>query len=270
MMKLSPEDIRFFKEEGYLIKRKVMDETLMAKARNRLWDNKPPELDRNNPETWLGPIKEYKGNIDVEGDKSRDTIGKGDYGHKFGWQFRSIGVEDWIVKMLAMDPTIWGMAEQLLGVGKIQIPESIRGIYCRLPEGNIPPELYTCHTDAHAFHLGVVGYIDTVPPHGGGFTVWPKSHRTFYYDYQTQHGNDQSDEYKKDIERFNKQPYVDCHGEAGDIVFWHHRLAHSVGHNRSKVIRKAVLYDFRRVDLEEKTGEPPCENMWRDWPGIRE
>jgi hypothetical protein len=47
-------------------------------------------------------------------------------------------------------------------------------------------------------------------------------------------------------------------------------LAHTAGHNRAQVIRKAVLYDFRKVDLEEKTEEPPCENMWRDWPGIRE
>jgi hypothetical protein len=26
-----------------------------------------------------------------------------------------------------------------------------------------------CHTDGHPFHLGVVGYIDDVPPGGGSF-----------------------------------------------------------------------------------------------------
>ncbi len=269
-MKLSPEEISFFKEEGYLIKRKVMDEALMAKARDRLWDNKPVELDRNKPETWVGPIKAYKGKIDVKGDKSRDSIGKGNEGQNFRWHFRSIGDEDWIVRMLATDPSIWAMAEQILGVGKVQIPDQIRGIYCSLPEGDIPLQPHRCHTDAHAFHLGVVGYIDDVPPNGGGFIVWPKSHRTFYHAYQTQHGNDQAVQYDECIEKFNQLPYVECHGEAGDIVFWHHRLAHTAGHNRSQVIRKAVLYDFRKVDLEEKTKEPPCEDMWRDWPGVQQ
>jgi len=259
-MKLSPEEINFFKEEGYLIKRKVMDEKLMAQARDRLWENKPSELDRHKPETWVGPIEKYR---EKEGVKGND-------GGDFRWQYRSIGDEDWIKRMLATDPTIWGMAEQILGEGNLQIPDRIRGIYCTLPEGDIPLRRHRCHTDAHAFHLGVVGYIDDVPPNGGGFIVWPKSHRTFYYAYQTQHGNDHAVQYDECIDKFNQLPYVDCCGEAGDIVFWHHRLAHTAGYNRSQVIRKAVLYDFMKLDLEEKTGEPPCENMWRDWPGILE
>ena len=260
MIKLSNEEIEFFKEEGYLIKRKVMNEDLMVQARNRLWEKAPPELDSNNPDTWIGPIKEYH---------ERDDC-KGDDGKLFRWYYRSIGDEGWIVRMLATDPSILYMVEQILGKGNIQTPDRIRGIYCTLPEGNTPPRPVICHTDAHAFHLGVVGYIDDVPPNGGGFMIWPKSHRTLYYDYCTQHGNEETNQYAEHLKEISEQPYVDCYGEAGDIIFWHHRLAHAAGSNRSRVIRKAVLYDFRRVDLEEKTGEPPCGNMWRDWPGILE
>ena len=36
-MALSVEELRFFKRNGYLIKRKVMDPDLMAQARRRLW-----------------------------------------------------------------------------------------------------------------------------------------------------------------------------------------------------------------------------------------
>ena len=55
MIKLTPDEIRFFRDEGYVIKRKVMDEGLMAQARDRLWDNPPPGIDRNDPNTWRGP-----------------------------------------------------------------------------------------------------------------------------------------------------------------------------------------------------------------------
>ena len=37
------------------------------------------------------------------------------------------------------------------------------------------------------------------------------------------------------------------------------------GHNYSDRIRQAVLYDFRRTDLEEIQGLPPPRDMWRDW-----
>ena len=33
-------------------------------------------------------------------------------------------------------------------------------------------------------------------------------------------------------------------GRRGDIVFWHHRLAHAAGQNYSEKIRQAVLADF--------------------------
>ena len=55
----------------------------------------------------------------------------------------------------------------------------VRGIYCTLPYGDRPEDnLSGVSVDAHPFHLGAVGYIDDVPPEGGGFTVWPRSHKT--------------------------------------------------------------------------------------------
>ena len=258
MTNLTSEEIHFFKEEGYLIKRKVMNEKLTARARERLWENAPAELDRTDSDTWIGPIEEYR---ERKGQKGND-------GGAFSWYYRSIGREGWMVRMLATDPSIWKIVEQLLGKGDVRVPETIRGIYCRLPEGNSPEQAPGCHTDKHAFHLGLVGYIDDVPPNGGGFTVWPKSHRVFYYNHRTRHTSEQTEEYATDLTFFKRQSPVDCHGEAGDIIFWHHRLAHASGRNRSKVIRKAVLADYEKHDLEASMNEPPCKDMWQHWPGI--
>ena len=35
MVKLTPDEIQFFRDEGYVVKRKVMDENLMAQARGK-------------------------------------------------------------------------------------------------------------------------------------------------------------------------------------------------------------------------------------------
>lgn len=253
MVVLTDEDVRFFAEQGYLIKQSVLDPVLMKKGRERMWSNMPPPMEPDKPETWIGPL-----------DRCDDS---GSNRHGYTWKYREPGCEDWMIRLLAKDPSVWGMAERLLGEGTIETPDRIRGIYCVMPEGDAPERPTTCHVDAHPFHLGVVGYINDVGPGSGGFTVWPCSHKTFYYDFKKQYTMDATDQYDIDKAMFDTTLYTDCSGKAGDIVFWHHRIGHSVGHNRSMRIRQAVLYDFRKKDLNEE--ERPCDDMWRDWPGVR-
>ena len=254
MKRLSEDDVRFFKREGYLIKRQVMDPDLTAQARKCLWDGAPPRLREDHPDSWIGPFPKEE--------ESRD--GSNNRGG-FSWKYRKPGDEEWMIKMLATDPTIWGWAEQLLGKGTLAQPDRIRGIYCRMPEGDYPEAPLTCHTDGHPFHLGVVGLIDLVPPNGGAFTVWPRSHRKFFYSFTCRYSHVRAEGYEKVVEYFNGQPSVDCHGEAGDIVFWHHRMAHMARPNRSRQIRKAVLFDFSKRDLESTKDAPVPEDMWIDW-----
>ena len=258
MSKLTPDEIKFFRDEGFLIKRGIMDADLTALARERLWENAPLEIDRDNPDTWVGPIQEYR---QKKGEKGNDGGG-------YGWWYRSIGSEEWMVRMLVAHPPIWEIVEQMLGEDDVVKPDRVRGIYCRLPEGSSPIKPLGCHIDAHAFHLGVVGYIDDVAPNGGGFTVWPRSHRVFYFSNQRRHLRDDAEGYTEKLEYFKHRTPIECHGRAGDVVFWHHRLAHSAGTNRSKGIRKAVLGDYVKKNIESTMNMPPCEDMWEDWPGI--
>ena len=46
---LNKKDIVFFRDNGYLIKRKVLNPELMAQARDRLWEGAPPQLDQHDP-----------------------------------------------------------------------------------------------------------------------------------------------------------------------------------------------------------------------------
>ena len=42
------------------------------------------------------------------------------------------------------------------------------------------------------------------------------------------------------------------------------------GHNYTGRIRQAVLYDYKKRDLEEVQGQPPCADMWEHWsPTLR-
>ncbi len=161
--------------------------------------------------------------------------------------------------------------------------EGARGVYCTLPYGDKPREADACHTDGHPFQLGVVGLLDDTPAGGGAFKVWPGSHarlyptfalrydqpRIPYYDHlPTFKGIVHSAEYLQTIAELDglAQP-VECYGQAGDIVFWHHRTAHMAGHNYSNVIRQAVLADFWTEQLDELRATPADGDMWRDWSG---
>ncbi len=253
MMVLNDDEIKIFARDGYLIKRNVLDPDLMARARECMWTNLPPPLERTRAESWIGPFAEV-----VDDPES--------HRHQYMWKYRKPGGEDWMIRLLATDPSVMGMAEQLLGRGMLVKPDKIRGIYCVLPDGDIPPRPMGCHVDGHPFHLGVVGYIDDVGPNSGGFTVWPGSHRIFFYDFPKRYIFEKTASYLAHREQVGQMAPTDCYGKAGDIVFWHHRIGHSVGHNRSAQIRQAVLYDYKRIDLDEDA--PTQKNIWADWPGI--
>ena len=262
MVTLSQDDIVFFRDNGYIIKRAVLDPELMEQARESLWANALAELDRNDPSTWVGPFSEMSDD-------------ENNVRHNYTWKYRAQGRDEFMLRLLAKDPSVWTMAEQLLGKDKIKDPERARGIYCMMPEGDLPAHPYYCHIDQHPFHLGVVGYIDDVDIDGGGFNVWAGSHKEFYPACTWQYRAARDDPANnKEISALAKRirngsTRVDCHGKAGDVIFWHHRLAHSAGHNRTERIRQAVLFDYKRKDLDEKLETPPQDDMWTDWDGVK-
>ena len=295
---LTNEQIAFFKDAGYLILKDMLDPRLCEQALDRLWTALPAEsrMRRDDPATHVGPFP--------PDEESHDPL---HIRAGYLWQLRECGTEPLLLD-LTHNAKMLAAAEQLLGEGMLASPtlngvpmgsegaawpggptdpaitDGIRGIYCTRPYDEAAhrerkPD--RCHTDGHPFHLGVVGLLADVPPDGGAFKVWPRSHRRLYPTFQMQYdqpripyyahlpshrGIVHSPAYLAELERVmaDTKP-VDCWGERGDVVFWHHRLAHMAGHNYSGVMRQAVLYDFSRTDLDRCRMDPPQENMWRDW-----
>ena len=115
MNTLSEQEILFFKEEGYLVKRNVLDPRLMAYARERLWEAAPSQLKRDQLETWIGPFEE----------KCEDKMS---YRSGYRWNYRQPGGEPWMIELLPKNPSVWHMAEQLLGKGTLREPDRGGGI----------------------------------------------------------------------------------------------------------------------------------------------
>ena len=131
MVELTKEDILFFKENGYLIKRNVLNPDLMERARAKLWEGAPEGRLRDDPDTWIGPFKPEE----VNEDNSNRRGG-------FRWNYREPGGEDWMVKLLATDPNVWRMAEQFLGKGNLVQPERVRGHILYVTLWRCPKEIY--------------------------------------------------------------------------------------------------------------------------------
>ena len=295
-MILNQEQLSFFKANGYLIIPKILDSVLCKKARDLLWSSLPKEanINREDPSTHIGPFTEK----DLKQDVTNLRQG-------YKWQLRSIGTnqlmidlvysetlqqiaEDLLGKDTLVKPKVGGKTMGQHGAAWPGGPvdpaldnEGSRGIYATLPYGGKEKEPDYCHTDGHPFNLSLVGLIDDVLPNGGAFKVWPGSHKRLYPTFQMQYdqpripyyehlpsfkGIIHSSEYEKEIQKIMEDTTpVDCWGSKGDVIIWHHRLAHMAGHNYSNKIRFSVLYDFIKKDLDLCRCKPPALNMWEDW-----
>ena len=290
---LTPEELCFFKQFGYLIKRGAVPGEQCEQAVDMMWESAPTSLKRDDPSTWK-PIPEHEASDDPL------LIKEG-----VRWQYRAGGTSQLLIDF-AFNSVIKRWAEQLLGSGTLrepvvggrpmgswgpvwpggptdpQLTEGVRGIYATLPSDQEDLEDHL-HTDGHPFHLGVVCLLEDNPPNGGAFKVWPGSHRRFYplfpmqydqaripfYEHMPTHkGLIHPPEYLEEVARVEADtPPVDCHGNAGDVVFWHHRMGHMAGHNTAspRTIRQALLFDYCKQELDTMRTTPPHDDMWLDW-----
>ena len=292
---LSEQELSFFKTWGYLIKRRAVDRDRCDVALDRMWVSAPSSVKRDDPSTWRAVPRD-----DESDDPLRLVKGA-------KWQLRAASTEQALIDVVFKDPLVtwseqllgqnplrpptaggtpmgsWGAAWPG-GPVDPQMGDGVRGIYATLPgDPDAPRPANHLHTDGHPFHLGVVCLLSDCPPGGGAFRVWPGSHRRFYPLFPMQYDQARVPYYPhlpslkgivhplaylEAVQAVEADtPSVDCYGESGDVVFWHHRLGHMAGHNHSSppVIRQALLYDFCKTDLDKTRLDPPQPDMWRDW-----
>jgi hypothetical protein len=296
--RLVKDQLSFFKTNGYLIVPNLLDTGLCDRARDLLWQSLPggADIKRDDPKSHVGPFSERDTNDDPLNSRLgfrwqvRQHSTDADLIHLLYSDAVLAIAEQLFGAELAL-PVIGGSVMGSQGsawpngpIDPAQASQGVRGIYATLPypENDTEPHPDSAaHTDGHPFMLSLVGLIDDCPLGGGAFTVWPGSHRRLYDKHAMQYdqarvpyydhlpsfkGIVHSPEYRSELRRILKevQP-VDCWGEKGDVVFWHHRMVHCASENHSQVIRQAVLGDISRADLDSLRLNPPQRNMWQDW-----
>lgn len=285
---LTTDEIRAFVQNGFLIKRNVLDPELCAAARDRLWaGNTSSHLRRDDPKTWTNGLP--------ESDRQSTPDGMNDRTGNHGWRLRELSGDEDMINLLPRRVFPW--FEQLLGEGEVVMPEvtssatdpnprgsrlrgwpvwggkELRGAYCMLPQErtSASPARAGAHIDPEPMHMVVSGYIDKVPKDGGGIALFPGSHRLLYEaepssadiaSYTVLHpphpdSGAAAFELPKppdlkdaltDIEPF------EFFGDEGDVVLWHGRMFHSAtpNHSNPPQIRQMVLYDAYKKSVYDR------------------
>ena len=280
--RLEPSDIEFFKSYGYLIKRGVLatETDAISQANELFWDSVPKQaLRRDDPQSWLDdPASHWE-----EADHARvgSLVGT-------NWKMRSrgirgIGTESCLVAGLANHPKMLKLASAFLAA-PVRPVHRARGIYGVFPMRDEAHDRLFPHGDYMASQLSAMVLLGDVGPNCGGFTLWPGSHHRMHLCWDRVSGSvitgERAETYPAMRDQLLKDTEpVEFTGRAGDVIFWHPRVIHSAGVNRSgdsaePMVRLIAPIDYQRAgetyldDLE--FGPGPKYQWWVDTRNVQE
>jgi hypothetical protein len=240
---LTPDQISYLKENGYLILRNFIDPLQVQTWRHQFWQHL--DADADDPSTWPDSYV-------IEG-FSTDPI----MGHL---------------------PQISAVVEQL---GGGQFNGGGGSMLVQWPKQDQDWNLSNSgHIDGYGpggwsggFMLGATTYLHDIEHRGGGFLYWPQSHlSTHDYFLEFPAHIDGSFTEREDWEErtwrvfSDKAPQtpVEFTGRAGDVIFWHCFLCHTGSPNVLSVARTGVFSRWHHADKEQMRYDIP-EDLWKYW-----
>ena len=247
---LTTADCAFFKKNGYLVKRKLIDPSELQICVEKFWACAPADIKRDDTSSWVDPERHASwATSAVPGFERREHNRSG-----YRWTAHVLGTDPKFLAATAHHPNALQVVEGLIG-GPVKVPGRNRGIYAIFPvseRGPLGP-----HVDSHTFQCQMVTYLGPIGPDGGGFTMWPGSHRQVYYAQDQALNWTPNDDFPRVMAhmRATVQP-VQLTGDIGDCVFTHHRVIHSAGSNCGGTIRMGVFSDYEKA-------RPPAPICWR-------
>lgn len=288
---LSAAEAGFFLEHGFLVKPGLLDAESLASAMERVWKHlhdrvpledgaEPPRPD--DPRSWNRPRWAAMPPADESGFyQGRQRIVHAGVTVKL----HDLGDADFLLALVPNHPGVRRVARELLG-DDLRRSERTRGVYAVFPDRDAPAGRLGPHTDRVCQQLNACVYLEEVEPRGGGFTVYPGSHRIMFRAHRSEANWSPLPNFRDALRRVVREIRpVEFAGEAGTVVFWHGRTVHSAGLHSGDRIRWAVFADFtlnREVlspdehralgqyewfkDAKLFRDDPPAgENMWRAW-----
>lgn len=296
---LTPQEVRFFKRHGYLIKRGVVKVAELAPFVEEFWQTVvPPCVDRSDPSSWVdpgtrdgwGPSPQHAAQTQAAGQVVRPwPVGYGEA----NIEWTEIGGKPEFVDATSAHPDTLRVVEALIG-GPLKRPHRNRGVKtcvpstccssaarpkaqnneraCRrhFPRADVVASTLGPHNDSMPAELFGSIYLCDVPAHSGGTTIWPGSPQMLYECFETEHqcGFTPNESYQAKFARIIQtvQP-VEFVGSAGDVMFMHPAMIHSAGVNSAEHgsggPRLATI-------MEWQCARPPGKRvLWWQRPGDR-
>ena len=244
MSLLTAEDKTFFVENGYLIRHNMLSEGQIQGAVDTLW--RYIEADRDDPQTWVDA-----------GPRSPDC-----------WDHPAI-------RATLYETDLFAMCRELAGDLSDDADPSTILVY---PSGSDEWAIKLPHLDGYnkseqatvGFTIGVTVYLSDVAPRGGGFTLWPGSHKTvaeFFKSHSLLGFNmhHPGGIVERDMSRiFDLNEPVELVGRAGTACIWHGYMVHSGTSNCSDQIRMALVSRMSTKNWDLLQFETP-DDMWEYW-----
>lgn len=255
-----------FKRNGFLVLEGGIDESLALEARDAVWDAIPEA--RDDPSTWTAG--EYRNANDELDDPT---------------PFEEI------------DRQAFEYVADLVGDEHLSPPGNLMQVQLRFPSGDdltdptaTQPSDRNGHVDGFGQYsdtgevgyttMAAVAYLDRVQPRGGGFTVWPGSHRIlerFFQDHPVETLGElgsrpaaiDGDGWDLDGRLQDQLDPFEISGDAGTLVLWHGKLLHTAGVNHGPNVRVAAIPRFRHVDGDEIKHDV-ASDIWKIWEGMQD
>jgi hypothetical protein len=202
---LSPEDVAFFGEHGYVVVHDAVSPAQCAAAERAIWTFLG--MDRDDPATW--------------------------YGNPHGHTIWGPLLHDPALREIRQAPRIRGAFAQLWKRGDLWATVDQVGFNPpERPGWHFPgPNLHWDTSLATPIPLGMQGilYLVDVAPDQGAFTCVPGFHRRIEDWLATLPAG--ADPRTQDLDTLGRVPVP---GRAGDLIIWHHALPHGSSPNRAQ------------------------------------
>lgn len=258
---LSAAEVGFFVEHGFLVKKRLLAASAVEAALDRIWrhllDNVPLAdngvLRRDDPSTWISPPwAPMPPTPQVGPHQGRAPLIYSDAMVRL----HDLGAADFLLRLVPNNPRVRRVAAALLG--DLRASSRTRGVYALFPtrqavdapqdgaaaEASISAALLP-HTDQVCQQLNLCAYLNDVPPRGGGFTVYPGSHKALFHAHRFSANWSPLPRFADTMRQVIQETVpLELTGCRGDVIFWHGRAVHSSGPHFGRHIRWAVFADF--------------------------